>query len=47
MAGIYRQRHQEHTVFYPILFHYFEDYLRKHENLWSEIGIGMLFGMGM
>jgi hypothetical protein len=24
MAGIYRQRHPEHTVFYRVFFHYFE-----------------------
>jgi len=27
MAGIYRQRHPEHTVFYRVFFHYFERFL--------------------
>ena len=41
MAGIYRQRpacaghadrHPEHTVFYRVLFYYFERFLREYEN---------------
>ncbi len=24
MAGMYRQRHPEHTVFYRVFFHYFD-----------------------
>ncbi len=32
MAGIYRQRHPEHTVFYRVLFHYFERFLAEYEN---------------
>jgi hypothetical protein len=32
MAGIYRQRHPEHTVFYRVFFHYFERFLREHED---------------
>jgi len=28
MAGIYRQRHPEHTVFYRVFFYYFELFLR-------------------
>lgn len=31
MAGIYRQRHPEHTVFYRVFFHYFEEFLREYE----------------
>ena len=31
MAGIYRQRHPERIVLYRVLFHYFEDFLRKYE----------------
>jgi hypothetical protein len=32
MAGIYRQRHPEHTVFYRVLFHYFERFLGEYED---------------
>ncbi len=32
MAGIYRQRHPERTVFYRVLFHYFEKFLLEYEN---------------
>jgi len=32
MAGIYRQRHPEHTVFYRVFFHYFELFLREYED---------------
>jgi len=32
MAGIYRQRHPEHTVFYQVFFHYFEQFLREYED---------------
>ncbi len=32
MAGIYRQRHPELTVFYRVLFHYFAEFLREYEN---------------
>jgi hypothetical protein len=32
MAGIYRQRHPELTVFYRVLFHYFEEFLREYES---------------
>jgi hypothetical protein len=32
MAGIYSQRHPEHTVFYWVFFHYFEQFLRESEN---------------
>jgi len=32
MAGIYRQRHPEHTVFYRVFFHYFEQFLQEYEN---------------
>ena len=32
MAGIYRQRHPEHTVFYRVFFHYFERFLREYES---------------
>jgi len=32
MAGIYRQRHPEHTVFYRVFFYYFEKFLREYEN---------------
>jgi carbamoylphosphate synthase large subunit len=32
MAGIYRQRHPEHTVFYRVFFYYLERFLREYEN---------------
>jgi ribosomal protein S27E len=32
MAGIYRQHHPEHTVFYRVFFYYFELFLREYEN---------------
>lgn len=32
MAGIYRQRHPQLTVFYRVLFHYFEEFLREYES---------------
>jgi hypothetical protein len=32
MAGIYRQRHPEHTVFYRVFFYYFERFLREYES---------------
>jgi len=32
MAGIYRQRHPEHTVFYRVFFHYFELFLQEYED---------------
>jgi hypothetical protein len=36
MAGIYRQRHPEHTVFYHVFFHYFERFLREYEDLFEK-----------
>ncbi len=30
MAGIYRQRHPERTVFYRVMFHYFEKFLSEY-----------------
>jgi ribosomal protein S27E len=32
MAGIYRQRHSERTVFYRVLFHYFDEFVAEFEN---------------
>lgn len=32
MAGIYRQRHPERTIFYRVFFHYFERFLREYES---------------
>jgi hypothetical protein len=32
MAGIYRQRHPEHTVFYRVFFYYFERFLQEYEH---------------
>ena len=32
MAGIYRQRHPERTVFYRVLFHHFEQFLQEYES---------------
>jgi hypothetical protein len=32
MAGVYRQRHPEHTVFYRVFFHYFEQFLQIYED---------------
>ena len=31
MAGIYRERHPEHSVFYRVLFHSFEQFLQEYE----------------
>ncbi len=31
MAGIYRERHPEHSVFYRVSFYYFEKFLREYE----------------
>ena len=31
MPGIYRQRHPERTVFYQVLFHYFDRFLAEYE----------------
>ena len=32
VPGIYRQRHPERTVFYRVLFHYFDRFLLEYEN---------------
>ena len=32
MAGIYHQRHPERTIFYRVLFHYFDNFLLEYEN---------------
>lgn len=32
MAGIYRQRHPDHSVFYGVFFYYFEKFLREYED---------------
>ena len=32
MAGIYRQRHPEHTVFYRVFYHYFDRFLSEYED---------------
>jgi hypothetical protein len=32
VAGIYRERHPEHTAFYRVLFYYFERFLRAYES---------------
>ena len=32
MAGIYRQRHPERTIFYRVFFHYFDSFLLEYEN---------------
>jgi len=32
VAGIYRKRHPERTVFYRVLFHYFEQFLSEYES---------------
>ncbi len=32
MAGVYRQRHPERTVFYRVMFHYFEEFVSEYEN---------------
>jgi hypothetical protein len=32
MAGIYHQRHPERTVFYRVLFHYFDEFIAEYEN---------------
>ena len=37
MAGIYQQRHPEHTVFYRVFFYYFEQFLRENEDRFESI----------
>lgn len=32
MAGVYHQRHPERTVFYRVLFHYFDEFVAEYEN---------------
>jgi hypothetical protein len=32
MAGLYRQHHPERSVFYRVLFHYFESFLLEYES---------------
>jgi len=32
MSGIYRQHHPERTVFYRVLFHYFDEFVAEYEN---------------
>jgi hypothetical protein len=32
MAGIYSQRHPEHTVFYRVFFYHFERFLLEYED---------------
>ena len=32
MAGVYRPRHPERTVFYRVLFHYFDRFLTEYES---------------
>jgi len=32
MAGIYRERHPEHTEFYRVFFYYFEEFVREYED---------------
>jgi hypothetical protein len=32
VAGIYRERHPEHTAVYRVLFYYFERFLRAYES---------------
>ena len=32
MAGIYRERHPELSVFYRVFFYYFERFLREYED---------------
>ena len=32
MAEIYHQRHPERSVFYRVLFHYFDSFLLEYEN---------------
>ena len=32
MARIYRQRHPQRTVFYRVMFHYFEEFVSEYEN---------------
>lgn len=32
MAGIYHQRHPERTVFYRVLFYYYEKFLLEYKN---------------
>jgi hypothetical protein len=36
MAGIYRQRHPERTVFSRVMFHYFEEFVSEYENRFRE-----------
>jgi len=32
MAGVYRPRHPERTVLYPVLFHYFDRFLAEYKS---------------
>jgi len=32
MAGVYRQRHPGRSIFYRVLFHYFESLLLEYES---------------
>lgn len=32
MAGIYRQHHPERTLFYRVMFHYFDEFVSEYEN---------------
>jgi len=32
VAEIYRQHHPERTVFYRVLFHYFDEFVAEYEN---------------
>jgi hypothetical protein len=42
MAGIYRQHHPEHMVFYRVFFHYFERFLQEYENSKKLIGLPLV-----
>jgi hypothetical protein len=32
VAGVYRPRHPERTVLYPVLFHYFDQFRHEYES---------------
>ncbi len=38
VAGTYRRRHPEHSVFYRVFFYYFERFLREYETAGSSDG---------
>jgi hypothetical protein len=40
MAGIYRERHPEHTVFYQVMIRYYGLYSNAHRGKMRKAGVG-------